>query len=118
MNHAGLDKIIVCKIMDYGDLPVETEVWDAADWALDASKSPHAYAHETAEVINLSFGFDTRQIYFPRGCFREGKKAPWKVLRGSRDNRTKGFTGCPVILNDLIINNIPENLHILMFRCL
>ena len=63
MNHAGLDKIIVCKIMDYGDLPVETEVWDAADWALDASKSPHAYAHETAEVINLSFGFDTVSGY-------------------------------------------------------
>ncbi|MCD6506966.1 S8 family serine peptidase, partial [Candidatus Poribacteria bacterium] len=59
----GIDKIIICKVMTGGYNPVETEVWEAVDWALDASKPPYSYAHETAEIINFSAGFDTVDKY-------------------------------------------------------
>ena len=59
----GIDKIIICKVMKDGTPISETEVWDAVDWALDASRSPHENDHETADIINLSLSWNNVDGY-------------------------------------------------------
>jgi len=101
----GLDKIVICKVFTKTYEPVETKVWDAVDWALDASRSPQ---HETADIINCSFGFDIVSGYSDSAKFFDAivDDLHVMVVKSAGNEGSSGITEPGEMYNGIVVANM------------
>ena len=101
----GIDKIIICKVMDEDGPISETEVWDAADWALDALRSPN---HETADIINLSLSWNNVDGYSESAQFFDAivHDLHVTVVKSAGNQDRQGITVPGEMYNGLTVANM------------
>ena len=104
----GIDKIIICKVMDDGVPVSEIEVWDAVDWALDASRSPYPNNHETADIINLSLSWNSVSGYSDSAQFFDAIVHDLQVMvvKSAGNQGSLGITVPGEMYNGLTVANM------------